>query len=108
MPDLDTYIDQSNETDQRDAFDCELVHAPLVARAVPPAPRRPAWICRRWKLPATLMRREGTLAVIQLQDAGAAAGAIANRIAVWRKTAAVRIRSEASIDEMPGTVLSAR
>ena len=41
-------IDQSDETDQRDTFDCELVHALLVARAVPPAPRRPAWICRGW------------------------------------------------------------
>lgn len=45
---------------------------------------------------ATLMRWEGTLVVIQRQDAGQrTVGAITNCIAVWEKTVAVRIRSAA-------------
>lgn len=47
---------------------------------------------------ATLMRRRGTLAVIRLQDTDLRmAGAIINRIIVWRKTAAVRIRCRPNV-----------
>ena len=100
------------KTDQLDAFDCVLVHALLVA---PPMlrPLAPSGLevdtspGRSTSTSASSLRRSPTKAVRRRTRASAPAGrapsltGIPAGVAVW-------IRGEASIDEMPETVLSAR